>query len=152
MSLKAGFQGKLYLATVTGFNAYTLGEEINIVKDVDLEESAEEISADDRSQQGRKRYLAGLKDGKLTFSVNANPENTQFATVRGAFTSGDPIGLAVLFQDKSELVDNFGTVGEFVVTGWKIGQPLNGAQTIDVTASMQTYAGDFPLVEASPSA
>lgn len=151
MSLKTGFDGKLYLATITE-GGYTLGEEINIVKDCDLDESRDEIEANDRSNSGRKRYLAGLMDGKLTFGVNTNPENTNFKLIRAAFLSGDPIGLGVLFQDKSELVDNEGTVGTFVITGWKKGQPLNGAQTTDVTASMQSFAGDFPPASASPSA
>ncbi|MFA6102181.1 MAG: hypothetical protein WCV67_03105 [Victivallaceae bacterium] len=152
MSLKTGFDGKLYLATITE-GGYTLGEEIDIVKDCDLDESRDEIEANDRSNKGRKRYLAGLMDGKLSFGVNTNPENENFKLVRAAFLSGEPIGLGVLFQDKSITEDNEGTVGTFVITGWKKGQPLNGAQTTDVSASMQTFAGDFPPTGgASPSA
>lgn len=117
------------MAGSVGFNctlsvgALTVGK----AKDVEPEASASEIDSTTRDDAGWKTFEQGLKEWGASIGQLWVPTDTALQALRDAFLNGTK--LAVQFLDEN----GYGFSGTCIVTGFRFGQPLDGAVEMPVT-------------------
>ena len=130
-SIKAAFESKLYYRSSGNFY------EIDITKDVEINESPDMLDASTRGD-GIKRSYPGQSDGKLTFNVLAIKGNTAYEYLKAAAIAKTPVELA---WTEGDSIYASGTVygRDWFYLTWKRGEPLNDMPTIDIEASPAIY-------------
>jgi len=142
MSLK-GYEGRLYYNT--GTPASPIWAPINTVKDVTLNQEANDIDDTSRTTNGWRSRIQGLKQWGCEFEMIYTPSDAAWQAVRENFEAGTPAEILVLDQDIA--IDGAeGLRGFAEVTGFDKEEPLE-----DVQMNSTTFVGSSePVwVEAS---
>jgi hypothetical protein len=120
--------------------------EVTNVRDVT---SGGETGTADVSTRGtifRKR-VPTMSDADLEMEMLVDIDSTDFTIFRNAWASREPIALAAMSGDIDD-TGEFGFVGNYLITNFRLPQPLEGAQTVEVTASAHEFIQLY-IVEGS---
>lgn len=130
MSKKLGYFAKMFV----GVGGATATQEIKLVTNITATGSSEQVDATDRSSNGFKSYLAGLKDYQLEGTIHWDNAQAVINLFREAW-----------FQHKT--IAAFPTDGngggldaDFVVTSWKENQQNNAPISYDFTLMINADA------------
>lgn len=125
---KLGLDCKLYRNTASWASpTWDLVDCVDVT--VNLDRNA--VAAPSRASAWNK-YLPGLKNMSLDVKLNADPADTDQAALQAAYEAGTVIGMAVA----DGAIATSGTKylkGDYIVTKFQRGEPLEGVVPIDVT-------------------
>lgn len=121
-----GFEGQLYYTLAGG--AETLFANVS---DFDLTIKADSIDATDKSTTGWKDKEGGLKEWTGTIKANLIQSGTDVTNYYGALVGNTLLAGSFRPQD---ITGGLAWTGNFRVTNFKVGAPMNGMQTIDISA------------------
>jgi AMMECR1 domain-containing protein len=130
-----GMNGKLYQGTVDNF-VHTSANLVNNVRDVTLSLEAGEADVTTRGNDGWRATAATLREASVEFSMIWKPTDPRFAAIRNAFLSSNQVSMSVL---DGLVGTGEGLVGNFTVTNFSRGEPLEEAMTVDVTAKLSKF-------------
>lgn len=154
MSKRLGMNAKFYrsatlatVATNAGMAAKTWIEVSNIR---DLTQNLETGEADvtTRANSGWHQTLATLKDGSLEFEMVWDTTDANFATFRTAWLYSQEIAVAAMSGDITVNGEE-GLAGNFTVTNFTRGEPLDDAIKVNVTLKPSSYNTWFVVGGAS---
>lgn len=127
MSVKIGIDGVLtYLAG--GQDQVGTYTEIDIVQDVTLTNERGEADITSRASGGYRETIGTVKDLTLEFSMHYDPTDAGFTAFKNAYDNNTILAIQVLDGPSGE-----GYQADFRVTRFNINQPIENAQTVDVT-------------------
>lgn len=101
---------------------------VNNVKDLTLSMEKGEADITTRGGSGWRATLGTLKEATLEFTMNLDVSDPDFDAFHAAFFGNTNIALAVL-----DFATGEGVLADWTVTGFSIEQPLEEAQTVNVT-------------------
>ena len=135
MSKKLGMEAKLY------FDATPLADgpsgatwtELTLAKDVTLNLDAGESDVTTRGNAGWRATRAALRAGSIEFELAWDASDTGLEAIRDAYLGGNEIALAAM-DGNVATVGSEGLAGNFVITAFNRGEPLEDAITVSVTA------------------
>lgn len=118
--------------------------ELDIVKDVTLGRTFDEVDQTTRRSNKRKEADQGLEDNSLEFVIAYEPEDDGYLALEAAYSGRLPIAMAIMGGD----IETNGTRG--LAGNWKIfkfeeSQPLSGHVVVNV--SMKPYSLVVPYVK-----
>lgn len=130
---RIGLDCKLYRNTAVGNNAYSspIWTEIVNVKDVTLPLTKGEADASRRGSSWKTR-IGTLKDASIDFQLIQQDGDASFTALLDSFLLGTPIDLLVLNGPITDTAAQ-GLRATCEVFNFQDGQPLEGAQTFDVS-------------------
>lgn len=129
MSLK-GYEGRLYYNT--GTPESPTWEPVNTVKDVTLNQEANDIDDTSRTTNGWRSRIQGLKQWGTEFDMIYTPSDSAWQAIRVHFEEGTPAEILVLDQDIA--IDGAeGLRGFAEITGFDKEEPLEDVQMNSVT-------------------
>lgn len=138
MGTKLGKDAVLYYSATAGQSLSGFTLKLDGVANVDVDTNAGETDVTTRACGGWKATATTLKDCEVSFEMPLDTANAGYIAVRSAYLSGAPIGLAALTGLKT-VAGNEGPVGDFTITGFKRGEPIDGAITMSVTAKLYAF-------------
>lgn len=106
--------------------------------DPDLSQGDVDITTRLEARDGWRVSAPTLKEATVPFKMRWKPGDAGFEKIKDAWLGGDEIGMAFLDQDKSTAGAQ-GPAGNWIVTGFQKHEPIEGAQTVDVTVKMSSY-------------
>ncbi|MFW5679526.1 MAG: phage tail tube protein [Pseudomonadota bacterium] len=125
-----GMDGKTY----HGPSGSKATEEITNIRDVTLQLEAGEADVTTRANSGWRATAATLREATLEFQMLWKPSDAAFSAIRDAFLNSDEIALLALDQTDGEGLD-----GDFTITSFSRGEPLEEGMTVDVTAKLSNF-------------
>jgi hypothetical protein len=133
---KLGFEAKCYYdATGAGQGTWV---ELTIVKDLSLNQEADEAEATIRGDDGEKSWLQGLKDRSIEIVCGYLTSDAGYQALRDAWNNNTPIGLAFMDGDIAT-IGSEGYQADFVVTGFNrsenLSEPMTATFTVKRTSS-----------------
>lgn len=146
MTIKIGFEGKLYRQNTTAW------DEIPNVKDLSLNIDAAEADVTTRASSGWKATIGALKDAQVEFEMVYDTTDTDQTALRTAFLNRTAVQMLVL--DGAYDVAAGGSQGlqaYFSVLKFEIPQNQADAMTVKVTIK-PAYAATAPAWVSSPVA
>jgi hypothetical protein len=108
-------------------------------RDVTLNLSAGEADVTTRANSGWRATAATLREATVEFEMVWKPGDTGFEAIRDAFLTNGVIELAVLDQLRT-VSGAQGPKGNFSITSFSRGEPLEDAIITSVTAKMTSFA------------
>ena len=115
---QAGFEGIMKID----------GTEVDIVQDTDINMTRDEIEDTARDTGSFKSFINGLGEWSIDFTIIWKRGKAIMDVIETAFLNGEILE-NVDILDK----DGFGFNGDFSITNYSTGQPLQGAVTTNVT-------------------
>lgn len=103
--------------------------ELTNAQDVSFALSASEIPVSTRGSGGYEAVISGLKSGELTFTMLYDDADANFGIIKDGHDNETIIAVQMYPGDGSG--DYFEC--DMMVIGFDMGQPLNGASTVDVS-------------------
>jgi len=131
-----GKDAKLYYHATAATELASMTEASN-VKDVTVNTDATEVDVSTRAS-GWGATDTALKHLTLEFNMIALPGNAFVAAIRDAFTNHAPLELCALTGARG-VANADGPKGTWAITAMNRGEPLDGAQTYDVTAKLNVF-------------
>jgi len=141
MGLKIGFEGKLYVME-GGYGSGGSWVEVEIVKDVTLNQKPDEAEVTTRQGGGHKQFVAGLFDSGVEFEITDDPDDVAYQLLQNAFVSRSKIGVACLDGDIT--LASSGLKADMAVLDFTRNEALGQAMTRKVTLK-PTYSADKPV-------
>lgn len=126
MAIKLGLDAKL----LRGEAGSTGSEEVENVKDLTLNLSANSADVTTRRTKGWRAFKATLKEASLEFSILYDTADPDFQAFANAYYTGESIALFVTDGDGS------GLDADWTITDFNWEQPLEEAQNISVQAQI----------------
>ena len=126
-----GYLAKLYRNTGT-YDAPTW-EEIDLVRDVTVTLSADEVDLTTRASGGFKQAGAGLKELTFEFEARWKGDDTNLAALRDAYLNGTSVELLAL-DGPVTTPGSQGPRTTCVITKFDRSEPLADAITVSITA------------------
>lgn len=140
MASRYGIDGQLFYQT-DGVSGSAGWNENDIIGDLTLNLSTEEVDDTVRASGGWKSTKGKLKDAELTFDMRDDPDSAHYAAFRDAYHASTHLGLRVYNGDAS---DGDGFEADFVITGFEHGQNKSEVQMVSVTMKV-TYVDTAPI-------
>ncbi|HTV07804.1 MAG TPA: hypothetical protein VMD97_02010 [Candidatus Aquilonibacter sp.] len=122
-----GYEGQLYYTIPPATETIWAN-----ITDIELDSKADDLDASDHSTVGWKDKLSGLKDFTGTFKAMLMQSGPDATNLFAAYSAGTTITIAFRPQD---VTGGLQFSGNCVITGFKLGAPNSGVQTVDLTVS-----------------
>lgn len=132
-----GKNGKLYLAA-EGAADLSAATELSNVKDVTVSMEKNDADVTTRANAGWRATAPGLKECTIEFEMVWKPSDANFEAIRDAFLNDTLVHLAALTGDKAT-AGSEGPRGDFSITNFSRGEPLEEAMTASVTAKLSKW-------------
>ena len=120
---KLGFENKLCVGSAGALPS----TELKTVTNVQVELSSAEVDVTARQSGAFKVYIPGMIDPSLSFDVNADVDDTVFATIRSAYIGRTAVAV------KCELGDGYYFASDMIVTKCSNDQNTEDASKYSVT-------------------
>lgn len=133
---KLGMDGKLYYGAEGALLAAMT--EMTNVKDVTVTQEKGEADVTTRANSGYRGTAGTLKECTIEWQMLFKPSDAGFQAVRDAYYNNTLINLCPLSGAK-DAAGSEGIKGDFSIIGFTKGEPLEGAQTVDVTAKLSVF-------------
>ena len=136
--IKLGMEGGLYLGPVGGET------EVTNIKDLTLNLETGEYDRTTRGSGGWREIIPSIRSCHLEFELVPYTEEVDLdewefdyftRVLREAYLSGQATQLIALSGKRCS--GSEGVAGDFSITGFQVNQPLEGGQTISVTAKLK---------------
>lgn len=138
-----GMDAKLYYSdsvlTETGGASASWTEASN-VKDVNLNLSTGEADVTTRAGNGWRQTAATLREGEITFDLQAKSNDAFLTAVKDAWLSGGELAVWALTGDKDE-TGHEGPMTNATVVNFSRSEPLEEAVTYSVTLKPSSFTG-----------
>jgi len=128
---KIGFEASLYYQT-DGVAGTAGWNELDIVADVSMNASGDEVEVTTRKGNGWKQYLAGLKDATIEFEAVWDAGEAGYEAIRDAWLNRSNLGIRMLDGDFA-VAGSEGLEGDFVVTGFQRNEPIGDKIAVSIT-------------------
>jgi hypothetical protein len=134
MSAFIGRYAKLYNGGTAG-TSYT---EVTTVGDVSV---PLEWTTARLAHRGTDYATYGIVDGEATleFALIRNPADAQYTALRGHYLAKETVFLEAATGDRT-VVGTEVAGGEWIITGWSVGEPLGEFSTVAVTCRLSASA------------
>lgn len=134
-----GADAKLYYDTTPLAGEPSTGTwvELDIVKDVTLGRTFDEVDQTTRRSAKRKETDQGLEDNSLEFQIAYEPADPGYLALEAAYSGRLPIAMAVM-GGNIETAGTRGLAGNWKVFKFEESQPLSGHVVVSV--SMKPYS------------
>ena len=112
--------------------------EMDNVRDLTMNLETGESDVTTRANSGWRQTAATLKDGSLEFEMIWDATDAGFTKIQTAWAAGTEVALMALDGGKA-VSGSQGLAGNFVVTNFSRGEPLEEAITVSVTVKPSSY-------------
>ena len=133
---KLGMNGKLYYGDEAALLAAMT--ELANVRDVTVTQEKGEADVTTRGNSGYRATAGTLKECTIEWQMLFKPDDAAFQAVRDAYYNNTLLALCPLSGPR-ETSKSEGIKGDFAITGFTKGEPLEEAQTVDVTAKLSVF-------------
>lgn len=141
---RLGMNSKLYYSAtlVTGITESDIEAptyiELTNVKDVTINLETGEADVTTRANNGWRATESTLKDGSIEFEMNWDDSDAGFDAIQAAWLNGTKLAIKALNTDEAT-VGAKGLAGNFSVTNFSVGQPLEEAVSVSVTLKPNSF-------------
>ena len=125
-----GMNAKMYHGTA----GTTAATEAKNVRDATLNLETGESDVTTRANNGWRATAATLKECTVDFEMIWNPSDAFFTAIKNAFLQSKPLALKILDKEGGQ-----GPDGDFSITSFSRGEPLEEAIIVNVTAKLSTF-------------
>jgi predicted secreted protein len=149
MGLRLGLEAKLYRNTGTLGSASPTLNPIDNCRDLTITLEKNEADVTTRGANGWRQLVGVLKDATIEFSMIKDGADADYVAIRDAFYAASApatqLDIFVMSADVDES-DSEGIRAVCIVTGLTDNQPLEEAQTVDVTLRPTYFPAMPPAV------
>jgi hypothetical protein len=134
-----GADAKLYYGAAPLAGEPSTGDwtELDIVKDVTLGRTFDEVDQTTRRSAKRKEVDQGLEDNALEYTIAYEPADPGYLALEAAYSGRLPIAMAVMGGD-IETAGTKGLAGNWKIFKFEESQPLSGHVVVNI--SMKPYS------------
>jgi len=125
-----GMNAKMYHGTA----GTTAATEAGNIRDANLNMETGESDVTTRANNGWRATAATLKECTVDFEMVWNPSDPFFTAIKNAFLQSKPLALKILDKTGGQ-----GPDGDFSITSFSRGEPLEEAIIVNVTAKMVAF-------------